>query len=148
MKTDACDYGDGAALAGKGSRRPPAAVGEADAEDADAATPGQALEDTPAAANGHGRFGHLQEPNGVSTAGTTMPGISEFSTACCRAGLPAAAHQAATNNWLHIALAPYPVLEQCSAAGQQCIMIGMSLQVGWCCDIRPSNMCRHRTKQE
>ena len=71
MKADACDYGDGTALARKGSKRPPAAAEET--EDAEEGLPGHALgneslmDATPAAVNGHGRFEHLG--NGDSTAG-------------------------------------------------------------------------------
>ncbi len=73
MKADACDYGDGTALARKGSKRAAAAAEEA--EDADEGTPRHALgngtpmDTTPAVANGHGRFEHLG--NGDSTAGET-----------------------------------------------------------------------------
>ena len=72
MKADACDYGDGTALARKGSRRAAAAAEEAD--DADEGTPGYVLgngtpsEATPVVANEQWRFEHLG--NGDSAAGT------------------------------------------------------------------------------
>lgn len=93
MKADACDYGDGAALARKCSKRAAAAAEEA--EDADEGTPGHALgngtptEATPVVANGHGQFDHLG--NGDSAAGTT--------TVCDMCPLPIREQNGALAGW-------------------------------------------------